>query len=48
MDFDSDGDMDLLVSCNDVPFNGLYIFENPSGPGEPKMVYSIMRKGKQY
>jgi hypothetical protein len=39
MDFDSDGDMDLLVSCYDVPFNGLYFFENPSGPGEPMPVF---------
>ncbi len=39
MDFDSDGDMDLLVACNDVPFNGLYFFENPSGPGDPMPVF---------
>ena len=39
MDFDSDGDMDLLVSCNDVPFNGLYFFENPAGPGETMPVF---------
>ena len=39
MDFDADGDMDLLVSCYDVPFNGLYFFENPSGPGEPLPVF---------
>ena len=31
MDFDGDGDYDLVVSCPDVPFNGLYFFENVSG-----------------
>lgn len=28
MDFDDDGDSDLIVSTNDVPYNGLYFFEN--------------------
>jgi len=31
MDFDGDGDHDLLVATNDVPSNGLYYFENPGG-----------------
>lgn len=31
MDYDDDGDMDLLISCKDVPFNGLYFFENTDG-----------------
>jgi hypothetical protein len=39
MDFDSDGDMDLLVSCYDIPFNGLYFSENTSGPGEHMPVF---------
>ena len=30
-DADGDGDMDLLVSCPDKPYNGTYFFENPSG-----------------
>jgi hypothetical protein len=30
MDWDGDGDMDLLVSCPDTPYNGLYFFENNS------------------
>jgi len=30
-DFDSDGDLDLLVACPDVPFRGLWLFENPDG-----------------
>ncbi len=30
LDYDQDGKMDLLVSCPDVPFNGLYFFRNIS------------------
>ncbi|MBX3439914.1 MAG: exo-alpha-sialidase, partial [Planctomycetaceae bacterium] len=29
MDFDGDGDLDLVVSCPDKPHNGVYFFENP-------------------
>ena len=35
MDYDNDGDFDLLVSCKDVPFNGIYFFENTSGEAFP-------------
>ena len=35
MDYDDDGDYDLLVSCKDVPFNGIYFFENTSGEAFP-------------
>jgi len=31
VDFDNDGDYDLLVSCNDKPWRGTYFFENKSG-----------------
>jgi hypothetical protein len=31
MDYDQDGDYDLLVSCSDVPYNGIYFFENKTG-----------------
>jgi hypothetical protein len=31
MDYDNDGDYDLLVVSNDVPSNGLYFFENIEG-----------------
>jgi hypothetical protein len=35
MDYDNDGDYDLLVSCKDVPFNGVYFFENKTGSAFP-------------
>ncbi len=31
VDFDGDGDHDLLAATADVPSNGIYFFENPSG-----------------
>lgn len=31
VDADSDGDFDLIVSCPDKPFNGVWLFENTSG-----------------
>ena len=30
-DADGDGDYDLIVSCPDKPFNGVYVFENTTG-----------------
>lgn len=35
MDWDQDGDLDLLVSCPDKPYNGSYFFENPGN--DPKL-----------
>jgi len=35
IDYDNDGDYDLLVSCNDVPFNGIFFFENTGGDTFP-------------
>lgn len=35
MDYDDDGDYDLLVSCRDVPFNGIWYFENKEGTAFP-------------
>lgn len=35
LDYDDDGDYDLLVSCRDVPFNGIWFFENTSGDAFP-------------
>jgi len=31
MDYDGDGDLDLVISCADVPSNGTWFFENPGG-----------------
>ena len=31
MDYDGDGDNDLLVSCPDKPYNGIYFFKNVEG-----------------
>ncbi|RTE53270.1 VCBS repeat-containing protein [Arenibacter aquaticus] len=28
MDYDQDGDLDLVISCTDVPFNGTFLFKN--------------------
>jgi len=35
LDYDEDGDYDLLVSCRDVPFNGVWFFENTTGESFP-------------
>ena len=35
MDWDRDGDYDLLVSCPDKPYNGTYLFEN--GGNDPQL-----------
>lgn len=37
MDYDDDGDMDLLVGCPDKPSQGTYFFENPSQDPSEKM-----------
>ena len=31
MDFDGDGNLDLVVDCPDKPYNGLYFFRNATG-----------------
>jgi len=31
MDFDGDGQFDLVVNCTDKPYNGLYFFRNAAG-----------------
>jgi len=35
IDYDKDGDLDLLICCPDVPYNGVYFFENPDGSDFP-------------
>ena len=39
MDYDRDGDMDLIVACPDVPYNGIYFFENPGSSGDAQPVF---------
>jgi len=34
IDYDQDGDLDLLVACNDKPSGGIYYFENPGRPDD--------------
>ena len=44
MDFDDDGDMDLVVSCPDTPFNGTYFFENTSDGSVTMPVFEKPKK----
>ncbi|MBN2021770.1 MAG: VCBS repeat-containing protein [Pirellulales bacterium] len=46
MDFDGDGDFDLIVSCPDVPYNGTYFFENPGGDAKYPLFKSAVRIGR--
>lgn len=39
MDFDEDGDLDLLVSCTDAPYAGTYFFENTTGKTNAQTVF---------
>lgn len=51
MDYDLDGDLDLIVSCSDVPYNGTYFFENPGtiGDGDRLAVFEpAVRIGNGY
>lgn len=40
MDYDKDGDIDLVISCTDVPYSGTYLFENKSGKFTSETVLS--------
>ncbi|MFM1768381.1 MAG: hypothetical protein RJA22_910 [Verrucomicrobiota bacterium] len=44
MDWDDDGDLDLLVACPDKPSNGVYLFENPAGRGVTMPVFKAGRR----
>lgn len=33
LDWDEDGDLDLVVNCTDKPYNGMWFFENPGNGG---------------
>ena len=46
MDFNGDGNLDLVVSCPDKPFNGLYFFENAAGD-TAKTPLPIFRPGRR-
>jgi hypothetical protein len=42
VDFDGDGDHDLLVASPDVPYNGIYFFENVEG----NVKYPVFKPGQ--
>ena len=44
MDYDEDGDYDLVVSCPDVPYNGTYLFENPGGENANFPIFKPAKK----
>ncbi|WP_404308390.1 exo-alpha-sialidase [Neorhodopirellula lusitana] len=43
IDYDQDGDMDLLVGCPDKPSNGTYFFENPTQ--DPSVEMPVFKAG---
>ena len=47
MDYDGDGVKDLLVSCPDRPYKGLYFFKNIGTPRHPRFAAAerISEKG---
>ncbi|MDX1362895.1 MAG: VCBS repeat-containing protein [Arenibacter latericius] len=40
MDYDLDGDIDMIVSCTDVPYNGTFYFENISDSDSPSPLFN--------
>ncbi|NIA30504.1 MAG: VCBS repeat-containing protein [Actinobacteria bacterium] len=46
MDYDNDGDNDLLVSCTDHPYNGIYFFENTDGDIKMPIFKTAVRLAK--
>jgi len=47
-DYDGDGDYDLLVSCPDKPYNGIYFFENTEGNVQMPIFKPGIRISKAY
>lgn len=45
MDYDEDGDLDLVVACPDLPYRGIYFFENPGGNEEMPVFKPGVRLG---
>ncbi|HPG67438.1 MAG TPA: VCBS repeat-containing protein [Candidatus Hydrogenedentes bacterium] len=45
MDFDEDGDLDLVVATADTPYNGIYVFENPGGDAKFPVFKPAVRLG---
>ena len=48
MDFDEDGDLDMVVSCPDFPFNGIYFFENKAGSVDKPVFEPPVRIADRY
>lgn len=46
MDFDGDGNLDLVVSCPDKPYNGLYFFKNATGD-TAKIKFPVFKAAKR-
>jgi len=48
VDYDNDGDNDLIVCCHDVPYNGTYFFENTAGKVKMPVFKPAVRIGPGY
>jgi len=46
IDWDKDGDLDLVVSCPDVPYQGIHLFENPGGGKMPLFKPAVLVGGR--
>jgi hypothetical protein len=46
-DADGDGDHDLIVVCPDKPYNGTYLFENPSTPANRQAKFPVFKPARR-